>query len=209
MDSDLTSLHRRIRRLETLLLDAPATPAAPSHTLASQLGDAHTALSTLVPNEMAAAHRALTLLSCTASLRPATRDAHLSTLSDLVSASERPVAQLQALLPPALPVGSALANDDPNSSPAPGPECHMPPVVPPHARVELRALRARAGRVATLVDREDADVDTALTAFDAATARLNATLHTLACQLRALSSSAATSSSEAVPSDGAAAQASP
>lgn len=168
MDTDVSSLLRRVKRLELLL--GPVANEGNHPGLRTQLSTAAEELRSLVPDEAAAAQRALTLLSTTAGTSTCMLEARLSTTTQLV----------QRALPQLSHLDSLISESD---------DCHVPPIISTDHFRTLAKLSQRARNVRCDQDHQDTQVDHLLAAFDSATARLNAAIHILANQVRALSPS--------------------
>lgn len=167
MNIDVSTLLRRVKRLE-LLLGSVATDAnIPG--IRTQLSTAADELRSIVPDEVAAAQRAITLLSTTAGAPTCILEARLSTATELVQRALPQLSHLDSLI--------SESND-----------CHVPPTIPTDHVCKLLQLSESMQSANRQQDLQDAQVDHLLAAFDAATARMNAAIHVLALQVRALSS---------------------
>lgn len=169
MNTDLTLLARRVRRLEALLgphlqVDPQSPPEA--HLLA-QLTHLQSQLRQIVPDEAVAAHRVLTMLA-----HATTSDRHtllnqIRTMQQRIQTIRPHIAQLEQvaekdITPP------AISTDDSNT---------------------LQSLIRRAAKAEAQQTEEDSQVDELLISFDASTARINSYILTLVRQLE-LSSAA-------------------
>lgn len=168
MDADVSTLLRRVKRLE-LLLGSVANEEN-RHGLRTQLSSAAEQLRLLVPDEAAAAQRALTLLSTTAGASTCMLEARISTTTQIVQRALPQLSHLDSLI--------SESNDS-----------HVPPIISTDHVRTLAKLCRRAQSVRCDQDHQDTQVDHLLAAFDSATARLNAAIHILANQVRALSPS--------------------
>lgn len=165
MESDLINLQRRINRLE-ILIGATKT----KENCITALRTAQSGLRSKVPDEMAAAHRAITLLSILQRGGAQTSHRKTDNAHDLI---EHVLPQLTTL--------QTLCDNARDAH-------HLPPGISRDMRDCMRCLHARLQKLdADLYARELA-IDDLLTGFDAATARLNSAILALARRVRHASS---------------------
>lgn len=173
MDVEVMMLKRRIKRLETLVGQQRAHDGG---KLQLQLRAMSDGLRAHVPDEMAAAQRALALLSVTKGGAP---HGDVRRACDVVDAVTPLLCAVRA---------GDFGHDGGGGVP------HCAPRVPAETEQMRGMVAARVGALGDMVREEEGRVDELLQAFDGATARLNGVLLALAHHIRELSASASTPS---------------
>lgn len=173
MERDLSALTQRIARLEHLLTVSRKDSPPPSSAL-SELRAARSQLRQIVPEEVTAAHRAIRLL---ATITTQYGDEEIGHLTSTTTAAglEDLACELGLSYPPSANEAVRAAATIPNI-----------PTLPSDASTRVVSALRDARRVQHAVDARESEVDALLMTFDAATARLNAALVSLAARTRAL-----------------------